>query len=56
MGHGGQTLTFSYLRKEGVVKNEKLRKLLAGVSIAGLLAGAGLTLPGCSTTKTGQAS
>ena len=35
--------------KEGAMEKKDLKKLVAGLSIAGLIAGAGLTMTGCNT-------
>lgn len=43
-------IIFSNLSEEAEMDKKKLKKLLAGLSIAGLIAGGALTAAGCAST------
>jgi radical SAM modification target selenobiotic family peptide len=41
-------------KRREIMDTKRLKKLLAGLGLAGLLAGAGLTNPGCATDHKGK--
>jgi radical SAM modification target selenobiotic family peptide len=45
---GGKTRSNYQLKRRKMMDTRQLKKVLASLGLAGLLAGAGLTLPGCA--------
>jgi radical SAM modification target selenobiotic family peptide len=49
-GNGDNGIFFHFLEKERRMDSKDIKKLLAGMSMAALLGGAGLTVSGCVAT------